>query len=88
MAYPINGTHPIAQECLGGLVVGVLIGCLSQQDIEAPVVSHPIEDVVGVKRALVVDMQLVEVCGILQVVFVTSGLQDVAHAQTSVTVLT
>ena len=56
-------------------MVGFLIGRLGQQDVQAPVVGDPVEDVVGVQRALVIDVQLIEVGGIFQVVLVSCRLQ-------------
>ena len=54
---------------------GVCVGCLSQQDIEAPEVRLPIEDIALVIDALIVDVQLVEVLSVLEVVLISSGLQ-------------
>ena len=60
---------------------GVCVGGLSQKNIEAPEVGLPIEDVALVIDTLIVDVQLVEVLCILEVVLVTSSLQDSRRPQ-------
>ena len=55
---------------------GVLVCGLSQQDIDSPEVGLPVEDGILVIDALIVDMQLVEVLGILEVVLIACGLQE------------
>ena len=75
-AYPANGADPFLQEALGSFMERVCVGCLSQKDIEAPEVGLPVEDVPLVIDTLIVDVQLVEVLSILEVVLITSSLQD------------